>query len=326
MNVLVTGGAGFIGSNFVRYLRHHRPEWRIVVYDALTYAGNITNLEGIVDDHYVTFIRGDITDKESVDNAWRDYNFELVINFAAESHVDRSIDSASAFVRSNILGVETLLSAAKRYGVTKFIQISTDEVYGSLGETGVFYETTPLDPTSPYAASKAGGDLLALSFYKTHKVPVVITRCTNNYGPFQHPEKFIPLFVTNALLGKPLPLYGDGRNVRSWVHVDDHSCGVLAVCERGRVGEVYNIGPDDAEVPNIAVAESIVTTLGVSMELIQPVKDRLAHDRRYAVSYEKIASELGFKPKISFAEGLGETIKWYRSNESWWKKESERVY
>lgn len=327
MKVLVTGGAGFIGSNFVHYLRRERASWNIIVIDLLTYAGNLKNISGLVDRGEVTFKRIDIADQSVIDSLFAAEKFDLVFNFAAESHVDRSIHSAAAFVRTNVLGTQALVDAARANKVKRFIQISTDEVYGSLGPTGAFTETTPLDPTSPYAASKAAGDLMALAAAKTHGMDLVVTRCTNNYGPFQFPEKLIPLFVTNALENKPLPLYGDGMNVRSWLHVDDHSRGILAVAEKGKRGEVYNIGSGpDGELPNIAVTKAILKHLGKPETLIKKVEDRLAHDRRYAVDTAKIERELGWKPQVSFADGLAQTVEWYVSQQQWWQEVKSGEY
>ena len=259
MKVLVTGAAGFIGSNLVHYLVAQRPEWRITALDLLTYAGNLENINGLVDGQRVTFTRLDIAVAAEIDELFSRERFDLVLHLAAESHVDRSIHSAGEFVRTNVLGTQNLLDAALKTGVKRFVHISTDEVYGSLGPTGKFVETTPLDPTSPYAASKAASDLMVLACHKTHKLDAIVTRCTNNYGPYQFPEKLIPLFVTNALEGKKLPLYGDGMNVRSWLFVEDHCAALLLIAEKGLAGEVYNIGGgDDSELPNLAVTKTIL--------------------------------------------------------------------
>lgn len=327
MRVLVTGGAGFIGSNLVHYLRKHRPDWIITVLDLLTYAGNIENLSSVLDNSEIGFVKADIADETRIDEIFSAKKFDLVLHLAAESHVDRSIHSAGEFVRTNVLGTSVLLSAARKHKVPRFVHISTDEVYGSLGPTGRFVETTPLDPTSPYAASKAASDLLVLAFCKTYGFPGLVTRCTNNYGPYQFPEKFIPLFVTNALESKQLPLYGDGMNVRSWIHVDDHSDALLLVAEKGREGEVYNIGGSEAdELPNKVVAEMILSQLKKPTSLIKYVEDRLAHDKRYAIDHGKIKSELGWSPKISFSAGIKSTIDWYVQNELWWRNVKSGEY
>ncbi len=327
MNILVTGGAGFIGSNFVHFLCRERPTWKVTVIDLLTYAGNIKNISSLIENKKVSFSKVDIADAPSIDSLFEKNKFDLVFNFAAESHVDRSIHGAAAFVRTNALGTQTLVDAARASGVKRFVQVSTDEVYGSLGPTGEFRETTPLDPTSPYAASKAAGDLVALAAAKTHGFDLVVTRCTNNYGPYQFPEKLIPLFVTNALENKPLPLYGDGMNVRSWLHVDDHCRGVLLVAEKGRKGEIYNIGSGpDGELPNVEVTKAILKHLGKPENLVKRVEDRLAHDRRYAVDTTKIRNELGWKPLVSFKDGLAQTIDWYVSEKSWWNEVKSGEY
>lgn len=327
MNILVTGGAGFIGSNFVHFLCRERPTWKVTVIDLLTYAGNIKNISSLIESKKVSFSKVDIADAPSIDSLFEKNKFDLVFNFAAESHVDRSIHGAAAFVRTNALGTQTLVDAARASGVKRFVQVSTDEVYGSLGPTGEFRETTPLDPTSPYAASKAAGDLVALAAAKTHGFDLVVTRCTNNYGPYQFPEKLIPLFVTNALENKPLPLYGDGMNVRSWLHVDDHCRGVLLVAEKGRKGEIYNIGSGpDGELPNVEVTKAILKHLGKPENLVKRVEDRLAHDRRYAVDTTKIRNELGWKPLVSFKDGLAQTIDWYVSEKSWWNEVKSGEY
>lgn len=320
MKVLITGAAGFIGSNLVHFLLRARPEWNLVALDLLTYAGNLENLATVLDRKQVSFVKSDITDTRLIENIFSHEKFDIVFHLAAESHVDRSIHGAIPFVRTNVLGTQNLLDAALANGVRRFVHISTDEVYGSLGDSGLFYETTPLDPTSPYSASKAASDLMVLAFQKTHGVSASITRCTNNYGPYQFPEKLIPLFVTNALDNKELPLYGDGMNVRSWIHVDDHCEALLVVAEKGKSGEVYNIGgPPDGEVPNVTVTKNILSELNKPDTLIKKVGDRPAHDRRYAVSIDKISSQLGWHPKINFSEGLKNTVKWYIDNEAWWR-------
>lgn len=327
MNILVTGGAGFIGSNFVHFLCRERPSWKITVLDLLTYAGNLKNISNLIESKRVSFAKTDIADSVAIDKLFEATKFEMVFNFAAESHVDRSIHGAAAFVRTNALGTQTLVDAARASGVRRFIQVSTDEVYGSLGPTGEFTESTPLDPTSPYAASKAAGDLMALAAAKTHGFDLLVTRCTNNYGPYQFPEKLIPLFVTNALEDKPLPLYGDGMNVRSWLHVDDHCRGVLLVAEKGRKGEVYNIGSGpDGELPNVEVTKAILKHLGKPDNLVKRVEDRLAHDKRYAVDTSKIRNELGWKPLVPFKEGLAQTIDWYVREQNWWNEVKSGEY
>lgn len=320
MNVLVTGGAGFIGSNFVHYVADQRPNWKITVLDVLSYAGNFENIATLVEEGRIEFVKGDIADANLVDKLFNDKKFGQVYHFAAESHVDRSIHSAAAFVETNVKGTQVLLDASRATGVDRFIHVSTDEVYGALGETGYFLETTPLEPTSPYASSKASSDLMALAAYKTHGLDVVITRCTNNYGPYQFPEKLIPLFVTNALEDQHLPLYGDGTNVRSWIYVTDHCNAVLMVGESGRAGEVYNIGSGaDGELSNKEVTAAILKHLDKPETLIKKVADRPAHDWRYAIDYTKIKTELGWEPQTSFTQGLAQTIDWYVANENWWR-------
>jgi dTDP-glucose 4,6-dehydratase len=321
VKVLVTGAAGFIGSNLVHYIRKLRPSWQITALDLLTYAGNLKNISSLVDKSEVAFERIDIADESEISSLFEREKFDLVFHLAAESHVDRSIMSAREFVRTNVMGTQALLDAAYRCKVGKFVHISTDEVYGSLGPTGYFVETTPLDPTSPYAASKAASDLMVLSFCKTHKFNASVTRCTNNYGCYHFPEKLIPLFITNAMEEKRLPLYGDGMNVRSWIFVEDHCDGLLRVAEKGRPGEVYNIGgAPESELPNREVTERILDILRKPKSLIQPVGDRPAHDRRYAVDSSKIREELGWAPITTFEEGLRKTVVWYQDNRSWWEE------
>ncbi|MBX7145260.1 MAG: dTDP-glucose 4,6-dehydratase [Oligoflexia bacterium] len=321
MNVLITGAAGFIGSNLTHYLCAERPQWKITALDALTYAGNLENISALVDSKKIRFVRSDIVDQVGVEALFASERFDLVLHLAAESHVDRSIHGADVFVRTNVLGTQNLLSAARGHGVKRFVHISTDEVYGSLGPTGRFVESTPLDPTSPYAASKAASDLMVLACAKTHKYEAIVTRCTNNYGPYQFPEKLIPLFITNALENKKLPLYGDGMNVRSWLYVTDHCDALLAVAERGRAGEVYNIGgAAEAEIPNRDVTFTILKLLGKNSDLIEKVADRPAHDRRYAIDYSKINKELGWKPRTPFPDGMQKTVDWYLANRGWWER------
>lgn len=321
MKVLVTGGAGFIGANFVHYLSEVRPNWDVTVLDLLTYAGNLESIAPLIDRKTIRFVRLDIAEQAVLDAFLKEARFDVVFHFAAESHVDRSIHSAAEFVRTNIAGTQNLLSACRAFGVGRFVHVSTDEVYGSLGPTGRFTESTPLDPTSPYAASKAASDLLVLACYKTHDFDALVTRCTNNYGPYQFPEKLIPLFVTNALQDKKLPLYGDGMNVRSWLFVRDHCEALLLVAEKGKKGEIYNIGgAEESELPNRQVTRMILDILKKSENLIEVVKDRPAHDRRYAIDYSKIQRELGWSPKTNFHLGLEHTVRWYIENRSWWEK------
>ncbi len=322
MRVLITGGAGFIGSAFVRLLVEERPQASIVVLDALTYAGNLENLEGLLDDRRVRFLRGSICDPDAVRDAID--GCEVVVNFAAESHVDRSIEDPGAFVETNVQGTRVLLGAAVAAGA-RFVQVSTDEVYGSLGPEGLFRETTPLDPSSPYAASKAAADLLVGAWVRTYGLDARITRCGNNYGPRQFPEKLIPLFITNAIEDKALPLYGDGENVRDWIHVDDHCRAILAVLESGRSGRVYNVSAG-AERSNREIAARLLEILGKPWDLVRHVTDRLGHDRRYALSAERLRTELGWQPRIAFDDGIAATVGWYLANEGWWTRVRNREY
>lgn len=317
--ILVTGGAGFIGSNFINYILSSRDDLVIVNLDKLTYAGNLENLKEIESNKNYLFVKGDINNNELVDFLFKKYSFNYVINFAAESHVDRSILGSEVFYISNVVGTNVLLEASRRYGIEKFIQISTDEVYGSLGSTGLFTERTPLSPNSPYSSSKAAADLMALSFHHTFGLPVVITRCSNNYGPYQFPEKLIPLMIINALGNKNLPVYGDGLNVRDWVYVIDHNRAVELVLEKGKPGEVYNIGAS-REMKNIDIVKLILTKLAKPEKLIQFVKDRPGHDRRYAIDSSKIQNELGWKPEFDFETAIDQTIDWYLSNKEWWNR------
>lgn len=317
--ILVTGGAGFIGSNFINYFLANRNDFLIVNLDKLTYAGNLENLKEIENHKNYSFIKGDITNNELVDYIFKKFSFNYVINFAAESHVDRSILGSEVFFRSNVIGTNVLLEASRRYGIEKFVQISTDEVYGSLGPTGLFTETTPLSPNSPYSSSKAAADMMALSFYHTFGLPVVITRCSNNYGPFQFPEKLIPLMIINSLNGKKLPVYGDGLNVRDWVYVIDHNRAVEIVLENGRAGEVYNIGAS-REMKNIDIVKLILSKLTKPESMIEYVKDRPGHDRRYAIDSSKIQNELGWKPEFDFESAINNTIEWYLKNKNWWQR------
>ncbi len=316
MRILVTGGAGFIGSNFSRYVLAHHHDDTIVNLDALTYAGNLETLADIAEHPRHQFVHGDIIDRAVVESVMR--GVDAVINFAAESHVDRSIDEPAAFLHTNVLGTSVLLVAARRAGVRRFVQVSTDEVYGSLGSTGRFSETSPLRPSSPYAASKAAADLLAWSFWKTYGMPVLVTRCSNNFGPYQFPEKVIPLFVTNALADEPLPLYGDGLNVRDWIYVEDHCAALDLVLRHGNPGEVYNIGAGN-ERTNRQLTEAILEALGKPLTLVRCVTDRLGHDRRYALDATKLSAELGWQPAHQFDAALRHTIAWYRDNRTWWQ-------
>lgn len=318
--ILVTGGAGFIGSNFVRYAFHHHPNWRIVNLDKLTYAGNPDNLKDIQADpsssQRYRFVHGDITDPECVRAIFSEEHFDYALNFAAETHVDRSIGDPGDFIQTDVYGTYVLLEAAKEFGLSRFIQISTDEVYGSI-EEGSFTEDSPLNPRNPYSASKAGADRLAYSYFATYGLDVVITRASNNYGPYQYPEKLIPLFVTNALEDKPLPLYGDGRNVRDWLHVEDHCSALEFVLLNAGAGEVYNIGGGNERM-NIEITQLILETLGKPKSLIRPVEDRKGHDRRYSISTDKLRT-LGWNPGHDFESGIVETIRWYEQHRSWWE-------
>ncbi|WP_438448232.1 dTDP-glucose 4,6-dehydratase [Gorillibacterium sp. sgz5001074] len=316
MKVLVTGGAGFIGSNYVRYVLKHHPDYRVINLDALTYAGNPDNVADLAEVPGYIPVQGDITDRELVDRLFREYGVEAVVHFAAESHVDRSISDPGLFVRTNVVGTQVLLEAAKQYGVKRFVQVSTDEVYGTLGPTGLFTEETPLAPNSPYSASKAGADLLARAYYETFGLPVNITRCSNNYGPYQFPEKLIPLMISKAVKGEHLPVYGDGLHVRDWLYVEDHCSAVDLVLHRGRDGEVYNIGGNN-EKTNLQVVRTILQELGVPDRLIRHVKDRPGHDRRYGIDASKISNDLGWNPAHSFEEGIKSTIRWYADHPEW---------
>ena len=320
MRVFVTGGAGFIGSHYVRtMLTGGYPGYddaTVTVFDKLTYAGNLANLAPVSSSPRYRFVHGDIVDGDLLDDVLPGH--DVVVNFAAESHVDRSIHGAADFVTTNVVGVQTLLDAAMRAGVPRIVQVSTDEVYGSIAE-GSFGETDPLLPNSPYSAAKAGGDLIARSYFVTHKLDVSITRCTNNYGPYQYPEKVIPLFVTNLLDGDSVPLYGDGLNIRDWLHVDDHCRGIQLVVEGGRPGEIYNIG-GGVEMTNRELTAQLLAATGRDWDTsVTYVEDRKGHDRRYSLSDDKIRDELGYAPRIAFADGLAETVQWYRDNESWWR-------
>jgi dTDP-glucose 4,6-dehydratase len=325
MKILVTGGAGFIGSSFVRYLIRERKDTHVVNYDLLTYAGDLRNLDEVANDSRYAFVKGDIADSAHVDQLFEKHAFDAVVNFAAETHVDRSILDSAPFVRTNIEGTRCLLEASRRHKVSKFVQISTDEVYGSLGPTGAFREDTSLDPSSPYSASKASADFLALAYHKTHGIPALVTRCTNNYGPYQFPEKLIPVLITNAMEDRALPIYGDGLNVREWIFADEHSRGVLLALERGRAGEVYNIGSGH-EKTNLEVVSEILRLLGKPESLIRFVKDRPGHDRRYAIDCSKIRKEWEWSSQIDFASGLAATIEWYRTHQDWVRYSKDPLY
>jgi len=315
--ILVTGAAGFIGSNFVRmYLNDKAYTDKIIALDALTYAGNLANLTDFESNKRLTFIKGDICDIELIDDIMSD--IDIVIHFAAESHVDRSIISSNDFIRTNIIGTQVLADAARKYKISRFQHVSTDEVYGSLGKTGLFTESTPFAPNSPYAASKASSDLIMLAYHRTHSFPVVITNCSNNYGRFQFPEKLIPLFVTNLIEGKKVPVYGDGMQIRDWLHVDDHCRAIMAVLDKGREGEVYNIGGNN-EQENISITKMIIAHLDKEESSIVYVEDRLGHDRRYAIDTTKIKDEIGWEPEVNFQEGMVDTINWYVNNIQWWQ-------
>lgn len=321
--VLVTGGAGFIGSNFVRFVLQQRPTWRVVNFDALTYAGNLANLRDVENDPRYVFIHADIRDRDAVAAAIADHRCDAIVHFAAESHVDRSIMDSGPFVSTNVQGTQVMLDAARQAGtIQKFVHIGTDEVYGQLPLDRpdlLFTEQTPLQPSSPYSASKAASDMLALAYHHTFGMPVCVTRCSNNFGPYQYPEKVIPLFVTNLIDGKKVPLYGDGKNVRDWLHVIDHCEAVLAVLERGQPGEVYNIGGNN-ERSNNELTRMILQCLGFGEEMIQFVPDRLGHDRRYAIDASKIKRELGWQPtRSAWPDALEQTITWYKSHEDWWR-------
>ncbi|ARO57655.1 TPA: dTDP-glucose 4,6-dehydratase [Bacillus cereus] len=318
MKVLVTGGAGFIGSNFVRYMVKKYPEYNIVNLDSLTYAGNLENLKDIEELSNYKFVKGDIADRQFINQLFKEEKFDYVLNFAAESHVDRSITNPDIFIQTNIQGTQVLLDAAKNAEVKKYLQVSTDEVYGTLGETGYFTEETPLASNSPYSSSKAGADLLVRAYHETFGLPVNITRCSNNYGPFHFPEKLIPLMIINALNDKQLPVYGDGLNVRDWLHVEDHCQAIDLVLHKGKNGEVYNVGGNN-ERTNIEIVKTILKALGKPESLIKYVTDRPGHDRRYAIDATKLREELGWSPKYNFDTGIEQTIKWYLENQDWWE-------
>ncbi|CCO12178.2 dTDP-glucose 4,6-dehydratase [Carnobacterium maltaromaticum] len=324
MNVLVTGGAGFIGSNYVHYMLENHPDYNIINLDLLTYAGNIHNLDDVIDNPNHVFVEGNICNRELVRNLVKTYGITHFVNFAAESHVDRSILNPEIFVETNIQGTLALLDVAKELSIEKYLQVSTDEVYGSLGAEGYFTEETPLAPNSPYSASKTGADLLVRAYYETYDMNVNITRCSNNYGPYHFPEKLIPLMISNGMDNKELPIYGDGLNIRDWLHVQDHCQAIDLVLHKGRKGEVYNVGGHN-ERTNNEIVDIVIEKLGLSRDLIKYVDDRLGHDKRYAIDPTKLETELGWKPKYTFDTGIVETIEWYQANESWWRPLKERA-
>lgn len=335
--ILVTGGAGFIGSNFIKYILGKYP-YRVINLDLLTYAGNSENIKGLAKSTHYTFVKGDVANRALVSEVFDKYTIDCVVHMAAESHVDRSIEDPEVFIRTNVLGTQVLLDVAKEHWQTgrgvegypvyrdgvRFLQVSTDEVYGALGKTGKFTESSPIQPNSPYASSKAAADLMVRSYNKTYRLPTIISRCSNNYGPFQYPEKLIPLMIHNAINDQPLPVYGDGMQIRDWLHVSDHCSAIDKVLHEGATGEVYNIG-GDCEKANIEIVRLILKSLGKSEELITYVEDRLGHDRRYAIDNSKITSQLGWQPQYSFEQGMLETITWYQENTEWLSKVQERL-
>ncbi len=338
-NILVTGGAGFIGSNFVKYILNINDSCTVINVDLLTYAGNLQNLSEVAENPRYEFYKGDIRDRDLIDDLFRRYFIDTVINFAAESHVDRSITEPEIFLTTNIIGTQNLLDIAKKHwkvepndkysrqyaaGV-KFLQVSTDEVYGALGQTGMFTEATPLAPNSPYSASKAGADMIVRAYHETFGLPVNITRCSNNYGPYQFPEKLIPLMINNCQQGKSLPVYGDGMQIRDWLHVRDHCSAIYTVLEKGQIGEVYNIGGNN-EKANIEIVKLIIQAMGKNESLISYVQDRPGHDRRYAIDNTKITTELGWSPSYTFEQGIAETIEWYLKNGQWMEQVTSGSY
>ena len=322
VNYLVTGGAGFIGSNFIFYMLKKHPEDRIVCVDKLTYAGNLSTLKDVMDNPNFRFVKMDICDREAVFKLFEEEKFDVVVNFAAESHVDRSIENPGVFLETNIMGTAVLMDACRTYGIKRFHQVSTDEVYGDLplDRPDLFFtEETPIHTSSPYSSSKAGADLLAMAYYRTFGLPVTISRCSNNYGPYQFPEKLIPLMIANCLADKPLPVYGEGLNVRDWLYVEDHCKAIDMILQNGRVGEVYNIGGHN-EMANIDIVKIIIDALGKSEDLITYVTDRKGHDMRYAIDPTKIHNELGWLPETMFKDGIRKTIQWYLDNKGWWEE------
>jgi len=317
MKLLVTGGAGFIGSNFIHYWLKNHPEDDIINIDALTYAGNLSSLDDIADNPHYTFVKGDITDVDLVDSLVGDV--DIIVHFAAESHVDRSILNSADFVRTNVEGTRVLLDVAKRHGGIRFHHISTDEVFGALAMDGSkFSEDTPYDPRSPYSASKAASDHLVRAYFHTHNLPVTISNCSNNYGPYQYPEKLIPLFITNLIDDASVPVYGEGKNVRDWIHVDDHNRGIDLILSKGKLGETYCLG-GDSEQSNLQITKNILSLMDKSEKMIEYVEDRSGHDLRYAIDFSKAKRELGWEPQINFVDGLAQTVDWYRKHESWWR-------
>jgi dTDP-glucose 4,6-dehydratase len=318
MKIFVTGGAGFIGSNFIHYWLKNYPDDQVINFDVLTYAGNLDNLSDIENNPNYKFIKGDITDEDLVNESVK--GVDLIVHFAAESHVDRSIKNSADFIKTNVEGTRVLLEAAKTNGNIRFHHISTDEVFGSLAlNDPKFNEETPYDPRSPYSASKAASDHLVRAYYHVHKLPITISNCSNNYGPYQYPEKLIPLFITNLIEGKKVPIYGAGKNIRDWIHVDDHNRGVDFIIKKGRIGETYCLG-GNSEKTNLEITELILKAMGAGQEMVEYVKDRLGHDMRYAIDFSKAKNELGWEPKIDFVTGLEETINWYKNNNAWWQK------
>jgi dTDP-glucose 4,6-dehydratase len=324
--VLITGGAGFIGSNFTHYYLEKHPEDQVMVFDRLTYAGNLENLSDLENNERYWFFQGDIADVKLVNELFERERFDTVVNFAAETHVDKSIESPSIFVMTNIVGTQTLLEASRKYGVSRYHQISTDEVYGDLGinSTNQFTESTSLSPNCPYAASKAAADLLVQSYFETYKLPVTISRCSNNYGPYQFPEKLIPYFFKLIASGEKVPIYGDGKNVRDWLYVIDHCRAIDTILEKGKLGEVYNIGGNN-EKTNLEITKILLKFLGKNEDLITFVNDRLAHDRRYAIDASKIERELGWKPSVTFEEGIAKTFDWYQNHKNWWEELNQKI-
>lgn len=323
MKILITGGAGFIGSCFVRYMLNKHQDYKIINLDALTYAGNIENLSDVKDNPNYSFVKGNICDKNLIVELTKDV--DAIINFAAETHVDNSISNPNIFIETNVVGTSNLLEAAKNNKVERYLQVSTDEVYGSLGKDGYFTERTPISPNSPYSASKASADMLVRAYNKTYNVPTLITRCSNNYGPYQYPEKLIPFFISKLLKGEKIPLYGDGQNVRDWLYVYDHASAIDTVLHKGKTGEVYNVGGHN-EKTNIEITKLILENMGKDESMIEYVKDRPGHDRRYAIDNSKITNELGWKPSKTFEEGIKDTINWYLENQDWIKSiENKKV-
>ena len=321
MKILVTGGAGFIGSNFIYYMLSQHPDYDIVCLDALTYAGNLRTLESALKNKRFKFVKGDITDRAGVFELFRNEKFDIAVNFAAESHVDRSIIDPGIFLSTNVMGTQVLLDACREFGVSRFHQISTDEVYGDLplDRPDLFFtEETPIRASSPYSASKAGADLLVLAYHRTFGLPVTISRCSNNYGPYHFPEKLIPMIIVNLLHNKPIPVYGTGENVRDWLYVEDHCRAVDLILHKGRAGEVYNVGGHN-EMKNIDVVKLVIAELGKSEDLITYVKDRAGHDKRYAIDPTKIQTELGWSPQVRFKDGIKTTVQWYLNNRQWWE-------